>query len=443
LVALQKLKDGFWSIIALISGWRPGQKTKTIVEWTGLITGAILGVWGIIEWMTDDGALTRKDFTTLTRPIATKDDIAALRQELLEKLSRRPFGEPLAGQDEAKAGLEKDLDKAIETLLAAGRTDALKDKTGEAAEAALDELIAGREAARQRVARDEADLYRQKGAIAFLQDTGKAISAYTRATELDPDNPEGWNELGALKLRVGELSAAAESMERVLALGNRASDQTVIAAATGNLGVIYRRRGDLDRAEAMHRQSLAINEQLGRKTGMASQYGNLGLVFHIRGDLDQAEAMHRKSLVIEEELGRKDGMAIDYGNLGVIHRRRGDVDGAEAMHRRSLAINEQLGRKEGLASQYSNLALIFQMRGDLDGAEAMHRKSLAIEEELGRKDGMAAEYANLGSISEKRGNMAQACAQWRKALDIYAQMGVTADVQDIEALLREANCPAA
>jgi hypothetical protein len=83
------------------------------------------------------------------------------------------------------------------------------------------------------------------------------------------------------------------------------------------------------------------------------------------------------------------------------------------------------------------------MRGDLDGAEAMHRKSLAIEEELGRKDGMAAEYANLGSISEKRGNMAQACAQWRKALDIYAQMGVTADVQDIEALLREANCPAA
>lgn len=268
-------------------------------------------------------------------------------------------------------------------------------------EAKLKKRAEAHETKGQEENRLSARYYRQIGALAFLHDTDKALRAYANATELDPDDPDGWNEFGALQLRIGELDAAIASFERVLALGNHAADHAIISAATGNLGVIYQTRGDLDQAEAMHRKSLAIDEPLERKEGVASQYGNLGLIYGKRGDLDQAEAMLRES----------------------------------------LAISERLGRKESMASQYGNLGNIYQARGDLDQAEAMYRKSLAINEQLGRKEGMACQYGNLGNIYQTRGDMAEACAHWRKARDLFAQIGAKPMVEKHETWLRDANCP--
>lgn len=48
-----------------------------------------------------------------------------------------------------------------------------------------------------------------------------------------------------------------------MTLGNRAADQAVVAAATGNLGTLYFTRGDLDRAEEMYRKSLDLFREIG------------------------------------------------------------------------------------------------------------------------------------------------------------------------------------
>ena len=117
-------------------------------------------------------------------------DIKELKHMLRERSAST------AGQQEAQPGpslgdqIGSNLEAGIETLLEAGREGALRDKTGKAAEAALDELIAGRQAARHRIARDEAALWRQKGAFAFLHDTGAAIMAYAKAAELHRDDAE-------------------------------------------------------------------------------------------------------------------------------------------------------------------------------------------------------------------------------------------------------------
>jgi tetratricopeptide (TPR) repeat protein len=348
-------------------------------------------------------------------------------------------------------------------------------------EAKLAERATAHEAKGREENRISAGYYRQIGALAFLHDTQKALGAYTKATELDPDDPEGWNRVGQLQMRVGEVDAAIRSFEQVLAFGNQIADQELIAIATGNLGNVYHTRGDLDQTEAMYKQALAIDEALGRKEGMAARYGNLGIVYRTRGDLDQAEAMHKRALAINEALGRKEYMAANYGNLGIVYRSRGDLDHAEAMHRQALAINEALGRKEGMAADYGNLGIVYWSRGDLDQAEAMHKQALAIEEALGRKEGMAnqygnlgivhwrrgdldqaeamykqalaieealgrkegmaSDYGNLGILYKQRGDVAQACAHWRKARDLWARIGNPKEVEKYEGWLREANCP--
>lgn len=302
------IANGVSDFITFAMTWLPGDETqKRIGFWASVVTLGLF-IWGAFRWVRSPappqapgGPITTVDLANLKA-----DLLAALRAKEAAPEAAPGGAEgavalpaPSAGGD----GLERDLDAAIDTLLAAGKADALKDKTGRDAEAALDRLIAERAAARDKVARDEAALWRQKGALAFLHDTPSALAAYRRASELDPDDADGWNQLGALYLRTGDLDDAITAWERVLALGNRSADQGTIAAATGNLGIVYFTRGDLDRAEEMYRKSLAIEEALGRKEGMANQYGNLGLLDEARGNIPAACAQWVKSRDLFRQLG--------------------------------------------------------------------------------------------------------------------------------------------
>ena len=326
----------------------------------------------------------------------------------------------------------------------------------------------------------EAAAARHIGALAYLRDTQKALSAYAQAVELDPENPDGLNMLGLLRHRVGDLDGATESYERVLRLGNTAEDKAVVATAYGNLGIIYQTRGDLAKAEEYYLKSLAINEELGHKEGMANDYGNLGIVYKTRGDLAKAEEYHLKSLTIEEELGRKEGMASDYGSLGNVYRTRGDLAKAEEFYLKALAIDSELGRKEGVARSFGNLGNVYFMREDLAKAEEYMLKALAIDEELDRKEGMATHYGNLGNVYFMRedfakaeefclkaltieeevdrkvgmaiqygnlgnlyltqGDLVKACEAWGMSRRLFRELGAAPEVEKVQALMDDAGC---
>ncbi len=303
------------------------------------------------------------------------------------------------GVDEALAELEKGETAKAEKLF----EEIIKSKRQEG-DAALKEAAAAA---------------RHLGALAFLHDTEKALGAYRQAVDLDPDDPDGWNRLGALLLRTGALDDAIQAFKKVLALGNRARDKSVIAMATGNLGLIYEMRCDLDKAEEHFRKALALYDELGNKEGMANVYCNLGNIYQTRGDRDKSEEHHKQALAFHKELDSKGGMASDYGNLGAIYQKRGDLDEAEKYHRKALALHEKLGSKEGMANAYGNLGVIYGMRGDLDKAEEYCRKALALNKELGRKEGMANVYGNLGIIYQTRGDLDKAEEHYKKALALH------------------------
>ncbi len=133
--------------------------------------------------------------------------------------------------------------------------------------------------------------------------TEEALAAYRRAVALDPENPDGWNQLGHLLRRIGQIEEAENAYQHVLELGDSSQDLSLRAVAYGNLGNLYQMRGELDKAEEMYLKSLKINEALGRKEGMASEYGNLGILYQTRGELDKAEEMYLKSLHLFQAMG--------------------------------------------------------------------------------------------------------------------------------------------
>ena len=439
---------------------------------TALI-GVVIGIWwfllgGLKQIWSWVGPQTKSENDIQTIE-AILDKLMAVREVKVEvEKERDELGKAIISL-QRQSGLQRE--EALEALKA-GRTDK--------AEALFLAIAEERSKNVSTANKEAAEAWRHVGALAFLHNTQKALAAYAGATKLQPDNPEGWNRLGLLQMRVGKLDAAKKSYLKVLSLGNRAADKSVIAMATGNLGAIHQTRGDLDMAEEMHLNALWLNKGLGNVEGMASDYGNLGQIHLTRGDLDSAEEMFRKSLALEEEhgskqgiandfanlgvihkmrgdldsaeemllkalklhmeLGSKEGMANQYGNLGLIHQTRGDLDKAEEMLLKALKLHKELGSKEGMANQYGNLGLIHQTRGDLDKAEEMHLKSLALSQELGRKEGMASDFANLGVIHKMRGELKTACSDWRKSRDLFTDIGIIHMAKRVEKLMSDAEC---
>ena len=330
---------------------------------------------------------------------AKNDQIKALTQAISD-LSK--------GQD--ILGSQAQIDAAL-AALSQGDTEKAKQLFANAAEKGDQEAL------------QTAKAYRNLGALAHLDNTQQALKAYSRATELDPNNPDGWNKLGHLLRRVGELDQAIVAYKKVMSWGKSHQDKQYIAIAYGNLGLVYQTRGELDKAIEFHQKALVIDEALGRKEGMANQYGNLGIVYQTRGELDKAIEFHQKALVIDEALGRKEGMANQYGNLGIVYKTRGELDKAIEFYQKALVIDEALGRKEGMANQYGNLGNVYQTRGELDQAIEFYQKALVIDEALGRKEGMARNYGNLGIVYRTRGELDQAIEFYQKALVIDEALG--------------------
>ncbi len=75
-----------------------------------------------------------------------------------------------------------------------------------------------------RTAKKRAEYWRHIGALAFLSNTQKALAAYQKAIDLDPDHPDGWRFLGELQHRLGEYAAARNVFTRLQQLGEKASD---------------------------------------------------------------------------------------------------------------------------------------------------------------------------------------------------------------------------
>ncbi len=154
--------------------------------------------------------------------------------------------------------------------------------------AELEEKLMAREkeleAEAGRTAKKRAEYRRHIGALAFLNDTQKAVSAYEKATALDPEDPEGWRYLGELHYRLGDYSAARKNFERVQALGKSARDGKAQCMACLRLGLIESNLGNLTLAEELGKQALQLAQGEDWQGGMASAYGNLGFIYRTRGD---------------------------------------------------------------------------------------------------------------------------------------------------------------
>ena len=320
------------------------QKIKTWLVENAALLGAISACLAIIVFVVG----LPKIFTP-TPPQLSAEEIA---QKVIEKQADKKVA-VLQGQVAQLTLAVKDLQKEKSKPTAPAGIDlALKElEKGNTiqAENIFRQVLQDKAKEGKEANKEAGKAARHLGALAFFHDTTGSMDAYQQAVKLDPENFDGWNQLGHLQNRTGDLDGALRSYNHVLRIGEAESQRVWLAVAYGNLGNIYQTRGDLEKAEEYYLKSLGINEELGRKEGMANQYGNLGIIFQARDDLEKAEKYYLKALAINEELGRKEGTAIQYANLGAIYETRGDLEEARIAWGKSKSLFLEIGAKPMVA----------------------------------------------------------------------------------------------
>ncbi|MFF5243281.1 BTAD domain-containing putative transcriptional regulator [Streptosporangium sp. NPDC000095] len=258
---------------------------------------------------------------------------------------------------------------------------------------------------------------------------GAALEAYEKA-----DDPGGraraWWILAYAGVDLGDLSAAADLLDRALPAFEALGDRWGTAAALALRAKLAHVRGDLDGLGRDGERSARIFDELGERWGQLESGGWLGALAEMTGDLDRAERLQRDGMRLAEELGLWTELAGRLGWLGWIALQRGDYARAAEWSERSLRLTLEQGHRAGQTFARMGLAFAARRDGRLDVAETHLRDVL---DHTPPDSGEPPPYlpmimTELGFVAEGRGDAAAALDMHLVALDLMARFDGTREM---------------
>ena len=125
-----------------------------------------------------------------------------------------------------------------------------------------------------------------------------AVSAYSRAAKIQPDNTDLLNDMGAAYLDMGQLDPAQKALQRALAL------RPDFPLALNNFGNLQKVLGQAENSEAAYRRALEIDGDF------CDAAANLGLVLIATGSYTEARKWLEHSLELETNHTAFNGMGL-------------------------------------------------------------------------------------------------------------------------------------
>jgi tetratricopeptide (TPR) repeat protein len=292
--------------------------------------------------------------------------------------------------------------------------------------------------------------WRQLGALALLDDTHDALTAYTRAAELSADDPDLQMLLGVLQLRSGRAEAAESAFRRQLDLANckdggKEDSGAIRYRAGAMLGDALIAKGAREDALAAYEAALKEVLALVEREPATPRWRRDASVLHDRvgdvrlgdGQIDLALASFEKSLEIAAALAQGDSanpglrhdLSVAHDRVGEALELKGDLDAALKCYRSGLAVVEALTRLEpdrldwrwDISASLDRIGDVQAARGKPDKALASYRKGLEIAEALTGRDPLRLDWQrDLAVTCHKIGLLEAQCgreAEAREALE--------------------------
>lgn len=179
--------------------------------------------------------------------------------------------------------------------------------------------------------RHAADRFRQAGALAALTSIDRAISAYSRAADLDPVHFWTWIELARLNRAKGSLPEAWRCANRAMQVADNERGPMLAGIELGDIAV---EMGNLTEAKAHYAEGHAICSRLALlfpcysdlQRNLSVSHDKLGDVAVGMGNLNEAKVHYADGLSIRSRLAATTPSNVEWQrDLSVSHNRHGDM----------------------------------------------------------------------------------------------------------------------
>ncbi len=214
----------------------------------------------------------------------------------------------------------------------------------------------------------------------------KALEAFKRVTEINPNYSDGFNNLGAALKDQGKLEEAIKAFEKALSL------KLDFAEAHCNLGAALKDQGKLKEAIEAYKRSLSL------KPDFAETHNNLGAAFKEQGELEKAVKSYRKALSLKPDFAEA------LNNLGATLQDQGKLKEAIGFYKKALSL------KPDYADAHYNLGAALMKQGKLEEAIKAYKKAISI------RPNYAYGFNNLGIALQDQGKLKEAIEAYNKAL---------------------------
>ena len=218
---------------------------------------------------------------------------------------------------------------------------------------------------------------RHLAAFIYLHDTHKALASHQEAVRLDPEEPDGWLQLGRVALRAGD----SEALRAFRELDRRAREQGRIrwrAIAHSQLGDMDELRGASASALNHYQQAQSLLEQWAalalddpqRQRDLSVSFDRIGDIYLANGDGAKALAAFQEGLVIARKLTELDpantdwrrDLSVSFDRIGDIYLANGDDAKALAAYQEGLAIRKRLTELDPARVQWKTDLVVSYVR---------------------------------------------------------------------------------
>jgi predicted ATPase/DNA-binding CsgD family transcriptional regulator len=253
-----------------------------------------------------------------------------------------------------------------------------------------------------------------------------------QALQLAIDYPDEFGEVGVRLascvwrywLGRGQVIEGARWLEQALAARATVELPALVEAeAVNNLGNLKLELGDHQAAIEAYQESLGIYRSVTFKDGIATELNNLGLVYMFQGDVERSRASLDESLALRRDDGDRSALPSTLSNLGDLAVEEEDYDRAETYFTEALDIRREVGNLRGMALSCFSLGHVAHLRGEHDRAQTWFDEGIEYQIQIDDVYTLALLMQGLGRLHLETGNTVIAMERLHRALDAFHRMG--------------------
>jgi tetratricopeptide (TPR) repeat protein len=234
---------------------------------------------------------------------------------------------------------------------------------------------------------------------------------------------EALTELARIRARRGEWETSLELADKAMGLADRAGDSATIAQALSVRGMVLFQTGSWEDALDSLRWATGLVEASGSGLLRARLLGNIGNVLDAQGRKDEAIQHYQQAIQVFEADGRILDSARGQLNLGFAYASMGKLHEAETCYRDALASFRKAGDVYHTALTHQHLADLEVTRGSVLTAADLCQTARDVFVRIGDDLGIADTSRILGRIAALGSDTAQAHRYFAQAIDSYHELG--------------------